>query len=170
MSSSRSRSTATRKPGFTSSKKCSRKTGETIDRVRQGLGLGRQRQRRTVYNVEKVRADRGDKFVKVFHEVKIQFKNNDKKRDSWGSDRDTSPRLTSVSEAGVSNSPRGLSHSTVEPVGGRRRHASAAVVLCLCACKLKANLLLHSEPVVKFQLYVVRLLPARSRRGLPVHP
>ena len=44
-----------------------------------------------VYNVEKVRADRGDKFVKVFHEVKIQFKNNDKKRDSWGSDRDTSP-------------------------------------------------------------------------------
>lgn len=43
-----------------------------------------------IYNVKKVYADRGDKFVKVFHEVKIQFKNNDKKRD-WASDYDKSP-------------------------------------------------------------------------------
>jgi lipopolysaccharide export LptBFGC system permease protein LptF len=43
-----------------------------------------------IVNDEKVSADRGDKVVKVFHTVRIQFKDNGK-RSSWSSDFDKSP-------------------------------------------------------------------------------
>jgi hypothetical protein len=45
-----------------------------------------------IVNDEKVSAHRGDNFVKVFHTVKIRFKdNNGSKWSSWSSDFDKSP-------------------------------------------------------------------------------
>ncbi|MFE5838410.1 hypothetical protein [Arthrobacter sp. NPDC056493] len=45
-----------------------------------------------IVNDERVSADRHDKFVKVFHTVRIEFKDNDRsKRSSWSSDFDKSP-------------------------------------------------------------------------------